>query len=56
VTSITGDWVWPGRTFTMIPAGAVTFSIGATIGKSYTTTAGVPVTGIVDASGVAWLK
>jgi hypothetical protein len=57
VTSFDGFWVWPGRTFTMLPTGAaISFTAGATIGKNYTTVTGVPVTGFVDASGVVWLK
>jgi hypothetical protein len=54
VTSITG--IWPGRVFTMIPASAISFTAGGTIGANYTGSSHAPITVTVDSSGVAWLK
>ena len=51
VTSITGP-AWTGRTVTILPAGAVTFTAGATIVNTVTTTANVPLRCVYN--GTAW--
>lgn len=43
VTAFTAISLWDGAQYTMIPAGVVTFTAGATIGNTFTTTANVPV-------------
>jgi hypothetical protein len=40
----------------MIPASAISFTAGGTIGANYTGSSHAPITVTVDSSGVAWLK
>lgn len=54
VTAVGGN-LWTGRQLTLIPAGAVTFTAGATIGNTMTTSAGVPVIATFDGTKL-WLK
>ena len=52
VTSVTS--LFPGQRGTIIPAGAVTFTSGATIGNTITTSANVPVSYYFDGTKI-WL-